>query len=237
MRLLQKSRNGIYQANSASMVQRFALALLALLWVGIVWWMLFAHGLQDLGQLVGRVWHPGNFLRNVCIAVALSIYYVRLLFTWFLFLKRGISCREVSAVAAWLLCIYLVIAIEGGTNDAPFGFGGLLGVALFCAGSWLNTYAEYRRYDWKQHPDHHGLLYTGGPFHYARHPNYLGDLLAYTGLYLLAGSLATIFIPLITAAGFVFVNIPALDAHLHQRYGNAFDDYAGRTSKLIPFMY
>jgi protein-S-isoprenylcysteine O-methyltransferase Ste14 len=38
-------------------------------------------------------------------------------------------------------------------------------------------------------------------------------------------------------AGFVFVNIPVLDAHLHDHYGSAFDEYAQRTRKLIPFVY
>ena len=38
-------------------------------------------------------------------------------------------------------------------------------------------------------------------------------------------------------AGFVFVNIPVLDSHLHDHYGGAFDDYARRTRKLIPFVY
>ena len=38
-------------------------------------------------------------------------------------------------------------------------------------------------------------------------------------------------------AGFVFVNIPILDAHLHDHYGAAFEEYARRTRKLIPFVY
>lgn len=38
-------------------------------------------------------------------------------------------------------------------------------------------------------------------------------------------------------AGFVFVNIPVLDSHLGERYGPEFEEYASRTSKLIPFVY
>jgi len=38
-------------------------------------------------------------------------------------------------------------------------------------------------------------------------------------------------------AGFVFANIPVLDSHLHDKYGEAFDRYAACTSKLIPFVY
>jgi protein-S-isoprenylcysteine O-methyltransferase Ste14 len=38
-------------------------------------------------------------------------------------------------------------------------------------------------------------------------------------------------------AGFLFVNIPILDAHLHNHYGTQFDEYAKRTWKLVPFLY
>ncbi|MGC1783473.1 MAG: hypothetical protein WA708_13195 [Acidobacteriaceae bacterium] len=47
----------------------------------------------------------------------------------------------------------------------------------------------------------------------------------------------TIVIPSIMLAGVVFANIPVLYSHLHDHYGAAFDEYAARTSKLIPFVY
>jgi protein-S-isoprenylcysteine O-methyltransferase Ste14 len=47
----------------------------------------------------------------------------------------------------------------------------------------------------------------------------------------------TAVIPVLMLAGFVFVNIPVLDSHLHDHYGSAFDEYARRTRKLIPFLY
>jgi hypothetical protein len=68
-------------------------------------------------------------------------------------------------IVPWVLCIYLLLAMAGGTNPAPFGVVAGAGAALFVLGSWVNSYAEY---------DH---------------------------------------------------------------YGAAFDEYAARTSKLIPFVY
>jgi protein-S-isoprenylcysteine O-methyltransferase Ste14 len=46
-----------------------------------------------------------------------------------------------------------------------------------------------------------------------------------------------VVIPIIMLAGFAFVNVPALDAHLHDHYGEAFEKYARHTPKLIPFLY
>ena len=37
--------------------------------------------------------------------------------------------------------------------------------------------------------------------------------------------------------GFVFGNIPMLDAHLAEHYGQEFTAYARRTRKLVPFVY
>jgi protein-S-isoprenylcysteine O-methyltransferase Ste14 len=72
---------------------------------------------------------------------------------------------------------------------------------------------------------------------YTRHPNYLGDVISFTGLCLISGRWLTGLIPLIMLAGFIFANIPLLDSHLHEHYGAEFDQYATRTRKLIPFFY
>jgi steroid 5-alpha reductase family enzyme len=52
-------------------------------------------------------------------------------------------------------------------------------------------------------------------FRYSRQPNYLGDLISFSGLYLVSERWITIVIPSIMLAGFVFANIPLLDSHLH----------------------
>ena len=54
---------------------------------------------------------------------------------------------------------------------------------------------------------------------------------------MILGEWVTAVIPVLMLAGFVFVNIPMLDSHLHDKYGAAFEEYAGRTRKLIPFVY
>ena len=80
-------------------------------------------------------------------------------------------------------------------------------------------------------------LYTEGLFHYAVHINYFGDLLLFTGFSLITGSPYTLLVPAVMLAGFIFANIPALDAHLHAKYGATFDAYAAKTKKLIPLIY
>lgn len=219
------------------MAQRMVSAALAALWVAVVWWLLFGGGLKTVGSWFGWVWIPGNPVRRACLAIALSIYVVRLFFTMFVFLKRGVSWAEVFTIAPWILCIDLLLAISGGRNQTAFSIAGVYGLILFSVGSWMNSYAEYARDEWKRRPENRGRLYTQGLFQYTRHPNYFGDLISFSGLCLIAGAWITVVIPLLMLAGFVFVNVPTLDAHLHDRYGDSFDHYAKRTRKLIPFVY
>jgi protein-S-isoprenylcysteine O-methyltransferase Ste14 len=227
----------MYELHDASMAQRILLAGIGAVCVGIAWWLLFGGGLETSGGWLGRIWKPGDVARRGSLAAALSVYYVRILFTEFVFLKRGVSWSEVFTIAPWMSCIYLVLEISGGMNPRPVGVAAITGMFLFVVGSWMNSYAEYTRHRWKGRPENHGRLYTQGLFRCSRHPNYFGDLISFSGICLITGALVTAVIPVLMLAGFVFVNIPVLDSHLHDHYGPSFDDYAAHARKLIPFVY
>lgn len=227
----------MYEKTGASRAERVTLAAVAALCAASAGWLLLGGGLEVVGGWLGRTWKPGEFLRRICLAAALAVYFIRVLFTVFVFLKRAVTWSEVFTIAPWLLCLYLLAAISGGRNAAAFGAASIAGGVLFILGSWMNSFAEYARHRWKLRPENRGRLYTGGLFRHSRHPNYLGDLLSFSGLCLIAGKWVTVAIPLFMLAGFVFVNIPALDAHLSQKYGSQFDQYAARSWKLIPFVY
>jgi protein-S-isoprenylcysteine O-methyltransferase Ste14 len=232
-----KSKKDIYAAHGPSVPQRIFITLTAAACVGLAWWVLFGHAIELVADWFGWNWHSGDETRRLCLGIALTVYFVRLVFTQFVFLKRAVSWSEASAIGPWILLIYLVTAFAGGSNSAPFSTAGLGGCFFFLFGSWVNSYAEYSRYIWKKYPPNQGKLYTEGFFRYSRHPNYFGDLVSFSGLCLIAGRWPTFVIPLVMLAGFVFVNIPMLDAHLQQHYGAAFDAYAAGTRKLIPFLY
>jgi len=227
----------LYEVSGASMAQRASLAAMEALCVAAAWWLLAGGGIRTAGGWFGWRLAPGDATRRLCLGAALTIYFIRILFTEFLFLKRGVSWGEVFTVGPWVFCLYLWLCLAGGTNPAPPGVAAGMGAALFAAGSWMNSGAEYARHRWKQKAENRGKLYTESWFRYTRHPNYFGDLVSFSGISLIAGRWNTGIIPLLMLTGFVFVNVPALDAHLHKRYGAAFEEWAGRTRKLIPFLY
>ena len=232
-----KNPQAMYDWRDASVPQRITLTILVGAGVAVAWWLLLGGGLTAISTHFGWIGRAGDPMRRACLAAAFSIYYVRLLFTWFVFLKRGIRWGEAIAITVWIWCIFLVLALGGGTDLNQLGWLGVSGIALFALGSWINSYTEYKRHVWKANPENRRRLYTRGLFSMVRHPNYLGDLISFSGLCLISGRYFTAFIPAVLLAGFIFSNIPALDAHLQQRYGAAYSEYAERTRKLIPFLY
>jgi hypothetical protein len=108
----------MYELEGRSMAQRLTLAGIAAVWVALAWWLLFAGGLAIAGGWFAWIGGPGDPLRRACLAVGLSIYYVRILFTAFVFLRRGMSWNEVFTIAPWMLGIVLLLAISGATNPA-----------------------------------------------------------------------------------------------------------------------
>src|SRR5215469_13679852 len=106
----------MYELGGVSTAQRITLAAIGGACVLFAWWMLAGGGLATMGAWLGRVWRPGDAVRRMCLAAGFSIYYVRILFTEFVFLKRGVSWSEVFTIAPWLLVIVLLLGITGGTN-------------------------------------------------------------------------------------------------------------------------
>jgi protein-S-isoprenylcysteine O-methyltransferase Ste14 len=227
----------MYGLTDRSMKQRATLAVLLGLWVALACWILLGGGLTTVGARFGVEWQTGNPTRCAFLFAAFSIFYVRILGTTFVFLRRGMSWSEVFTIAPWVLFLFLLLGISGGLNPAPIGLSGVIGTLLFLVGSWMNSWGEFRRHVWKKRPENKGKLYTQGVFSISRHPNYLGDLISFSGLCVFAGRWFTWIVPVLMFALFAVVNIPVLDAHLKEHYGAQFDAYAEKTRKLIPFVY
>ena len=69
------------------------------------------------------------------------------------------------------------------------------------------------------------------------HVNYFGDTVLFTGFALLTTSPWALLVPAVMTVGFVFLHIPMLDRYLATRYGEAFEAWARRTKKFVPFVY
>ncbi|SEJ08759.1 methyltransferase family protein [Demequina mangrovi] len=186
-----------------------------------------------------HTWFGGDLpvadpLRRALVGVLAVVYLARLLVTQYVMVKRPFPWDEALAVGPWVAILQLTMAWFGATTEAPVDWVVWAGVGLYVLGSWLNTWSEEQRRRFKKDPAHRGVLFTGGLFSLVIHPNYLGDVLLFTGFAMVAGGWWPLLAPVIMAAMFAFMHIPRLDAHLEDHYGDAFRAYARRTRRFIP---
>jgi len=211
------------------------LTLVGLNGVGVLLgaWLLFG----GLDVLSGGRAPDADLGRRILIVACSFVYFLRIVGTTFVMVKRAVSYAEAIGVGVWIILIHLTMAVLGGLNSGPIGLVAVIGVVLYVLGSVLNTASEYLRKRWKEHPGNAGHVYTGGLFRYAVHINYFGDCVLFTGFALVTGSAWALIIPALMVCMFVFYMIPALDKHLAEHYGDAFVEYRERTARFVPFVY
>jgi hypothetical protein len=161
----------MYGEYSSSLEQKVTLASLHLIILIMVFWLLFLNGIGTFASTFGFPISVGDGTRRVLIMSGGIIYFIRLLFTEFVFINREFRWSEALTIALWLFIIYLTFAFTGGTNSNQPGAPVYLGVVFYLLGSFINTGAEYMRCRWKKDPENKGKLYTGGFFKLSRHIN------------------------------------------------------------------
>ena len=114
-----------------------------------------------------------------------------------------------------------------------------LGVFLYVAGGALRIWPVFvlgRRFSGLVaiQPGHE--LVTDGPYRFIRHPSYLGAIILMVGWALAFRSGAGV----ILAMGIIpplLARIRSEEALLHAQFGDQYDAYCRRTSRLIPGIY
>ena len=195
---------------------------------GAVWLTLFAP--MELNR-------SGSAGRQVALIACAALYVARAAHTLFVFVKRRVPWWEAAWGGGVIGSVLFFFLLGGLRAPQPLGLVDLAGMLLYIAGSYIGTASEYSRHIWKARPENRGHLYTEGLFRYSRHINYFGDLLLFGGCAVLTRQPWTGIVPIAMGLNFALVIIPAHDAYLAARYGSEFDQYARRTSKLIPLLY
>jgi len=144
---------------------------------------------------------------------------------------------EALPISFLMSLVLFWIIYTGGIKAQSLNILDLVGLVLYLTGSFINTVSELTRHKWKSRPENQGHLYTGGLFKRVRHINYFGDIVLFAGLALIAQDPGLLFIPLFMALNFVLILIPAKEAHLKEKYGEAFEPYSKRSKKFIPLIY
>ena len=199
-------------------------------------WMMFASPESEPIRF-RRFLLDGDPLRQKLVFACLFVYWTRLTVTILVFFKRKLLWAETIIISLSMSLVLLVFARTGGSNPAPVGLVEIMGIVLYLLGSYLNTCSEYQRQRFKSDSSNRGRLFTSALFRLARHINYFGDVLLFSGLALVTGRPGTLVIPLVMTLNFGLILIPRKEAYLSRKYGRQFTDYSSRTKRFIPFVY
>lgn len=141
----------------------------------------------------------------------------------------------VQAVLAVIVCTPIIIAM--GSEAAPLGAWALAGVLIWSVGFYFEAVGDWQLRKFLADPTHKGKIMAHGLWRYTRHPNYFGEMTQWWGIFVIALSVeygwAGIIGPLVITWLLVFISgVPLTERHFRGRSG--WDEYARRTSKLIP---
>ena len=120
----------------------------------------------------------------------------------------------------------------------------LVGVAIFLAGLYIEALADLQKWHFSQDSKNKGKWIETGIWSKSRHPNYLGEMMVWIGVYLyVLPSLVNnqrfeaLVSPLYIISLLMFVSgVPLLEKAADKKWGDqkAYQDYKKRVPKLLP---
>lgn len=133
------------------------------------------------------------------------------------------------------------------TDATHFTAISIIGIFMWGGGLILESFADYQKYTFINDPKNQGKWIQSGVWSISRHPNYLGEIALWAGIYLtvvcslavpekLIGLVGPIFIAVLI----IFVSgIPLLEKYANDRWGNdpAYQQYKKRVGVLIPKIF
>ena len=220
----------MFTGKYSSSIPQKVIIILCLLTVTFLsgWYMFFETDVLNFN---------GNIFRKFVIFTFAIIYTLRIIFTLFVFLKRKIPWWESFFGVFFLPLVLFYFIYISSQNSQLLNVVDFIGIFLYFFGSYLNTRSELDRHRWKLNPANSGYLYAHSLFKYARHINYFGDILLFAGFALVTQKANSLVVPLIMGLNFVFILIPAKETYLRGKYGQEFEKYCNKTSKLVPWIY
>lgn len=122
-------------------------------------------------------------------------------------------------------------------STEAFKLSDIIGGMLMLSGILLEIFADIQMHGFRKNPDNKGNVIDLGLWKYSRHPNYLGEITFWWGVYVLSVAThpPTYYISgaIIVSLLFLFISIPMMEKRMKNR--NGFADYKKRTPVLIPW--
>ena len=134
---------------------------------------------------------------------------------WYL-MVNFVGIHMLPTLLVWVACIPLAYIF---TSNEAFTWVNWLGVAIAVIGIYFEIVSDWQLRKFKTSASSKDI-FSGGLWNQIRHPNYLGEIVFWWGMYIMS---INAFTPWYAASGavgitlmFLFVSIPMMDKHLLQ---------------------
>lgn len=208
---------------------------------------------------MSRQWSTVNYQRQIIQTGMVMTWAFRLgLYLFTRIMKEGhdrrfngVREKPMKFLFFWTIqgvWIYLsllpTLILNSNTKDIPLSPRDYFGWMLWTIGFTLETVADWQKARFRNDPINTGKFISTGLWYYSRHPNYLGEVLMSSGLYVSASTVMrnyeylSVISPIFTTILLVKVSGPVLDALAKKRWGSdpAYQKYVEGTPTLMPFM-
>ncbi|XP_059902994.1 uncharacterized protein si:ch211-210c8.6 [Gadus macrocephalus] len=150
-----------------------------------------------------------------------------------------------SIQAVWVFMTLLpTLMLNAERRDVPVGVRDYIGWGVWGLGFVTQAVADQQKWFFKRDPNNAGKFIQHGLWAYSRHPNYLGEILQWSGLWLSASSVMQ-GPQYLSAVSPLFVwfllrhvsGVPILEKQALKKWGSdpAFQSYVQNTPLLWPF--
>lgn len=204
-------------------------------------WLLAPHKTALLGLMVGMVllwaFRLGGFLVYRIRKSGHDARFDSIRGNFWRFLQFWIG----QALVAWVLLLPLLFVAS---HPVEWTWWSLIGVGVWCTGLVIETCADAQKYAFRAKSQNKNKWIDEGLWHYARHPNYFGEMSVWIGFFVTAAvalsvqwAIVSIVSPLAICITLRYVSgVPPLEAYANRMWsGNSdYKIYRDRTRMFVP---
>jgi len=211
-----------------------------------------------LAALVAYSFNPEPDARTLLLTLMITLWAVRLGSFLFLRVKRVGQDSRFNELKTrfWRFCftwtmgglwVFVTMAAPlaaiTSATKVPLGFAAYLGICLWVAGFAIEVIADRQKTAFRSDPANRESFISKGLWSWSRHPNYLGELVLWLGLAIIAlpalqgWQLATLISPLFVLLLLTRVSgVPLLEKKADARWGDdpRYQAYKQNTPVLFP---
>ncbi|XP_067881014.1 uncharacterized protein si:ch211-210c8.6 [Heterodontus francisci] len=206
-------------------------------------------------------WNGTSYLRQKIQSVLVTVWSLRLgLFLFLRVLKEGRD-RRFNKVrnnpkqffvywtlqGVWIFITLLpTLILNTQEKDQPLCVLDYTGWIIWILGFATETVADQQKWNFKSDPENVGKFIQTGVWAYSRHPNYLGEMLQWTGLFISASTVmkGVDYVSMLSPVFLWYLlthvsGIPTLEKQAMTRWGHdpAYLEYVKNTPTLWPFKF